>query len=270
MTKCKICYSVSEKIFSKLILQTYSADFFKCTNCGFVQTSDPVWLKEAYNSAITSLDIGLVGRNIKFSKVVSEIIDVCYPHAKIMLDYAGGYGMFVRLMRDLGFNFYRQDIYCENIFAKNFDLTDLKQKKFDLVTAFEVFEHFVDPLHELSEILKYSDELIFSTEILPENAKDMEDWWYLSTETGQHVSFYSTKALELIARKFEKKLYSKFNSLHVFSSKTLSKDREDYIFKDIRAKSVLFGLKTKPLDFKIERKSLIDADYQYIKQLMVR
>jgi len=38
--------------------------------------------------------------------------------------------VYVRLMRDEGYNFYRQDVYCENIFAKSFDVEDLKEKKF--------------------------------------------------------------------------------------------------------------------------------------------
>src|SRR5437870_10002677 len=116
MNTCKICNNPAKKVFEKLILQKYPADYYECTSCGFMQTSEPVWIEEAYSSAITSLDIGLLGRNLQFSTEVSAIIDVCFPESKIMLDYAGGYGVFVRLMRDLGYDFYRQDPYCENIF----------------------------------------------------------------------------------------------------------------------------------------------------------
>ena len=55
--------------------------------------------------------------------------------------------MFVRIMRDKGFNFYRQDIHCQNLFAKHFDISNIKiTEKFDLLTAIEVFEHLEDPM----------------------------------------------------------------------------------------------------------------------------
>jgi hypothetical protein len=50
----------------------------------------------------------------------------------------GGYGMFVRLMRDGGFDFHREDPLCDNLFAQGFDRQD--DGTFELVTAFEVFE----------------------------------------------------------------------------------------------------------------------------------
>src|SRR4051812_34783855 len=98
MSACHICNAPTHKLFDKLILKKYPADYLRCGSCGFMQTSEPVWFEEAYNSAITSLDIGLLDRNIQFRDLVGRIIDACYPAAKVMLDYAGGYGVFVRLM----------------------------------------------------------------------------------------------------------------------------------------------------------------------------
>ncbi len=268
MPDCKICNGPTEKIFSKVILKKYPADYYRCKRCGFVQTSDPAWLSEAYSSAITSLDIGLISRNIKYSQEVADMIDACLPEAKVMLDYAGGYGMFVRLMRDLGFDFYREDIYCENIFAKNFDISDSAVKKYDVVTAFEVFEHFVKPLEEIEKIFSYSDNVIFSTELLPATTKDTEDWWYISPETGQHVAFYTTDSMLVLAKKFGKNFYSKHRRLHMFTSKTLTQDQQDYAFGDIRERSSVYGLVKTPLNFKISRPSLLDKDYQYIKKML--
>jgi len=36
----------------------------------------------------------------------------------IFLDYAAGYGLFVRLMRDAGYNFRWSDLYCQNLFVR--------------------------------------------------------------------------------------------------------------------------------------------------------
>ena len=265
---CKICNNKTTKIFSKMVLKKYPADYLKCSHCGFVQTSEPVWIEEAYNSAITSLDIGLLDRNIQLRDYLSAIIDACFKDAQIMLDYAGGYGVMVRLMRDKGYNFYRQDPYCQNLFAEHFDLKNISTKKFDLLTAFEVFEHFVDPLKEIEKMFTFSENIVFSTQLTPPTNTEIEKWWYISEETGQHVAFYSKPAMELIAQKFNKHYYSNGSFLHLFTSSKLSDEQIDYAFYNVRYRTYFSGLFKKKLNFKIERKSLIDKDYNAIKEII--
>jgi hypothetical protein len=267
MEKCKICSGGTKKVFTKTVLKKYEAGYFKCSSCGFVQTSEPVWIEEAYSSAITSLDIGLLQRNNQFCSDVSAIIDACFPESKNMLDYAGGYGVFVRLMRDKGYNFYRQDPFCENLFAKHFDITDGSLRKFDIVTAFEVFEHFVDPLPEIEKLLTYSENVIFSTTLTPPTDKELENWWYIAPETGQHVAFYSRKSMELIAEKHTKYYYEKDGILHLFTAKKLTEDQVDYAFKNVKYRTFLGVLKRK-LDFSKTRSSLLEKDFEYIKGLI--
>lgn len=266
--KCKICNSTSNKIFEKTILQKYNSGYYKCTNCFFLQTDEAVWLKEAYKSAITSLDIGMVNRNIHLQNEVKEIINSCFPESKIFLDYAGGYGMFVRLMRDIGFNFYRQDEYCKNIFAKYFDLSDLEIKKFDIVTAFEVLEHFENPIAEIEKIFNFSDTVIFSTEITPASNIDIENWWYIAPETGQHIAFYNQKSMKIIAEKFNKNYYCRNKNIHVFTSKKLTDLQCFYAFKRKSKHNIFFVSILRFLKYKIKRKTLTPVDYQYIKDLI--
>lgn len=265
MTNCKICDAESLKIFSKKILKKYDADYFKCSQCGFIQTSKEEWLKEAYDSAITKLDIGLLSRNIRLRTEISSIIDACFPDAQEMLDYAGGYGVLVRLMRDAGFNFYRQDIYCENLFAQKFDITDINKKQFGVVTAFEVFEHFVNPIDEIKKLFTYSDNIIFSTELYDHADTDIENWWYIAPETGQHVAFYSEKTLKTIAEKMGKKYYCKNKNVHVFTPLDLTQKQIDFAFNNVYYYKSLFGLKTEYFDFTKKRGSLLQQDFDYLK-----
>ena len=264
--KCKICASDSHKIFEKTILQKYNTAYYQCSNCSFVQTDEPHWLKEAYESAITSLDIGLAGRNITLRGEIKEIIDSCFPETSIYLDYAGGYGMFVRLMRDIGYDFFRQDDYCENIFANYFDIKDIKTSKFDIVTAFEVLEHFNNPLEEIAKVFEYADTVIFSTELLPKSSSKIENWWYITEETGQHIAFYSDKAMQLIAKKFNKNYYRRNHNIHVFTSKTLQQPQIDFAFRK-RHKKIL-GYKIEKINQAIQRESLTQVDYEYIKSIL--
>ena len=113
--KCHICQNTTSHIFQTKILKKYDVSYHQCSSCRFIQTDDPFWLPEAYENIITSLDIGLISRNLYLQEQIPNIINTCFIKAKSMLDFGGGYGMFVRMMRDKGFDFYRQDIYCDNL-----------------------------------------------------------------------------------------------------------------------------------------------------------
>lgn len=267
--ECKICNHDSLKIFEKTVLCKYHVGYYQCSNCSFVQTDEPFWLEEAYNNAITSLDIGILIRNSFLIEHVSKIIDSCYREGEVFLDYAGGYGLFARSMRDIGYDFYRQDVYCENLFANYFDIEDTDIKKFDIVTAFEVFEHLPKPLIEIEGILQYSDHLIFSTEVVPDKRDDIENWVYISQETGQHIAFYSEKSLKIIAEKFNKNYYRKGN-LHIYTTKTFTEDQIEYALNDQNVKESFFGLKKKKYNkiFKVWRESYQMRDYLKIKKIL--
>ena len=262
---CKICNSHSEKLFQKKILNKYHSSYYQCSNCSFIQTDEPIWLKESYSEAITSLDLGLLSRNLILKQEVARIIDCCFPESKIMLDFAGGYGVLVRLMRDSGFNFYRQDLYCENIFAKGFDIEDISIKRFDVVTAFEVFEHFENPIQEIEKIFSFSDTIIFSTDLIPDENNQLEDWWYISPEIGQHIAFYSKKTFQYIAKKYNKNYYYKEKNIHVITSKTFNKDQINYLFNDSVQKNTIISKLKKKVNYSVSRKTLLWDDYDYIK-----
>ena len=149
---CKICGTLSEFVFEAKVLNKYEVKYFSCPNCEYLFTENPYWLDEAYNRAINISDTGLISRNIFLSKVVSTLIYFFFNKKGRFLDYAGGYGLFTRLMRDTGFDFYWHDPYCENLFANGFEYDMNNEIHFELATAFEVFEHFSEPVNELKKI----------------------------------------------------------------------------------------------------------------------
>jgi hypothetical protein len=59
--------------------------------------------------------------------------------------------------------------------------------------------------------------LIFSTQLVPEPAPKLEDWWYYGLEHGQHIAFYTRKSLEVLAQQFGYEFATDGAQLHVFS-----------------------------------------------------
>ena len=214
----KITGGNSTLFFTANVLNKYDVKFYRCDDTGFIQTEEPYWLDDAYSSAITKLDVGLPYRNIFLSDILSKLLIKYFDHNGTFLDYAAGYGLFTRLMRDKGFNFYSTDKYCQNLFAEYFDLKDLPPgTTFEAVTAFEVFEHLVNPIADIKVMLNFSENLIFSTELQPSNINSVDDWSYFSTETGQHVAFYNEASLKAIADKLGYRFYTDGKFLHLFT-----------------------------------------------------
>ena len=85
-------------MFSSVLLQKYSTQYLKCSQCGYVQTEDPHWLEEAYESTITDSDTGMIIRNLWFRNITTTLIYFLFNNKGKFLDYGGGYGVFVRLM----------------------------------------------------------------------------------------------------------------------------------------------------------------------------
>jgi hypothetical protein len=219
--KCKICTSDTSDFGKTVLMGKHAASYRRCDSCGFIFASDPYWLGEAYNSAITCTDIGTVSRTESCSLATKAVIDLFYRSATSFLDYGAGYGMFVRRMRDLGYNFSAYDTHCRNMFSEEFALESLEGKHFDLTTAFEVLEHLEHPAEVVGEILAHTDNLLATTEIVPNPIPGLADWWYFAPEHGQHIGFYTHKTLEIIAAKSSRFLYSS-NNLHLFSVKQIS------------------------------------------------
>jgi hypothetical protein len=265
----KITGGDTQFLFSAEILKKYNIKYYRCKDTGFIQTESPFWLTEAYSSAITSLDLGLLKRNIYYSEKVEKVIFNHFNCDATFLDYAGGYGTFTRLMRDKGFNFYHTDKFCENLFAKHFELGDLEDgHQFELLTAFELFEHLVNPLEEITKMLNYSDSILFSTELVPQSTlQTVDDWWYFSQETGQHISFYTLESLEYIAKQIGCNVYSNGSALHLLTKRTFKENPLDESKKDpflIRKLKKLL-LELQPAQ---ERTSLLQQDWEQIKRLI--
>lgn len=216
---CRICNKKNDHIFDATILNKYNIKYYHCQTCGFLQTEEPYWLEESYAESINISDTGYMQRNLNLSKKLTVLLSILFKKDAKFLDYAGGYGVFVRLMRDIGFDFYWDDKFTQNLFARGFEY---EIGWMDAITTFESFEHFVNPIEEVKKMSSIGKTIIFSTELLSNPIPKPKDWWYYGLDHGQHISFYSEKTLHFIADKYSLN-YQNLGAVHILTDKKLPK-----------------------------------------------
>jgi hypothetical protein len=165
-------------------------------------------------------DTGVITRNILLAIKTSLILNFLFDNKSKYLDYAGGWGILTRLMRDIGFNFYWYDPYTKNEIARGFE-GKLKDW-YEAITTFEGFEHFQSPYEDIDKMFAITDTIIFSTTLVPQPAPKPKDWWNYAPEHGQHIALYSKDALKVIAEKYSSNYYTDGKYFHIFSKKKLN------------------------------------------------
>lgn len=191
---CRLCSGALAFCFEGRLLRRHDVHYLECQACGSLQTEQPHWLGEAYehgNLALT--DTGAAQRNL-------DNLGACLALAhwlglKRVVDHGGGDGLLCRLLRDRGLDAHVLDRYAAPKYAAGFDRPGGAPP--DLVLAFEVVEHFAHPAQELSPLFEGKPPVVLvSTEAWQGQGPN---WAYLSPLTGQHIFFYSPKALQQLA-----------------------------------------------------------------------
>jgi hypothetical protein len=193
---CRLCGAPARWVFARKILGKYEAGYYRCDACASLQTEAPHWLDEAYANSLSCLDTGAAQRTL-------DNLAVCFFIAKLygltnVIDFGGGDGLLCRFLRDYGLNAYVTDKYAAPAYAQGFTEPDFRDP--DLVIASEVVEHLPNPATDLDGLFGLNPRIVFvATGVY---ADQPSDWWYLSPESGQHVFFYSRKALRHIADRY--------------------------------------------------------------------
>jgi hypothetical protein len=209
-SKCRACQGTTSDFAQDEVLGHVPVTYARCGTCGMVQAESPTWLGEAYSDAIAKLDIGLLDRCQILANVTAVVLRSERLRGGRFLDWAGGYGTLTRLMRDRGFDFSHTDPFAANIFAEGHEgppvagdlpLEAGTERRYDLITAFEVLEHLEDPAAALAPLAGRTDLLLTTTQVLPQPTPGPREWDYYTLETGQHITFYTPASLEALARR---------------------------------------------------------------------
>ena len=130
---CRLCGTNAHKTHVSTVLGKHEVAYFLCPDCDLLQTEQPHWLEEAYQNSISALDTGLMHRN----KMVSgRVARFCFRHGLEKtngVDFAGGYGILTRMLRDFGLNFFWMDKYSPNLAARGFEAS--REIQYEVMTS---------------------------------------------------------------------------------------------------------------------------------------
>jgi len=251
---CKICQREMSLFATATILGRHDVKYYRCSECEFVCTEEPYWLEEAYAQPVSRSDVGLVSRNLLYARVTKVLLFSFFDRGGRFLDYGGGYGLFARIMRDSGFDFYWYDAHCANLFAEGFEAS-MDADGYELVTAFEVVEHPPDPLREIREVIGCAGSVLFSTRPIPAGPPLPGSWWYYGLDHGQHVAFYSRKTLNVIADLLGLSFHTNGRSLHLLTRRQIN----PLAYRCLSRYKVAL-----PLSLLLHKRSLQGGDYSWI------
>lgn len=191
--------------------------YYLCDACGFCFAPDiATWDKAEFKSRIYNDEYAAVDPDYLQNRPISNanMLDDSLAGAGIRhIDYGGGSGLLSESLRSKGWNSVSYDPFVN----ADKQVTDLGQ--FDLITAFEVFEHVpdVDALFADFKKLTKPDTLIIFSTLLSDGqiARGQSlQWWYASPRNG-HISLFSKDSLHCCVQRHGFKLISFSTVLHV-------------------------------------------------------
>lgn len=191
-----------------------------CNQCGFCFAPELAnWTLQEFEEKIYNDDYKLVDPDYSDARprstanlLISMFGDKGYSISH--LDYGGGKGLLATLLREAH---WKSSTY-DPLVDKTTKIDQLG--KFDLITAFEVFEH-VSNVHTLMSdictLLAPKGVVLFSTLVSDGHIEgDQElNWWYASPRNG-HISLYSKRSLAILAKASGFNFGSFSEGLHVF------------------------------------------------------
>jgi SAM-dependent methyltransferase len=176
--------------------------YFLCSQCQFCFTpeiykwSTKDFEKKIYNSDYIKVDPDyLDARPRNNAQVLIDLLNNKSANIK-HLDYGGGSGQLSNLLKKSGWQSTSYDPFVD----KNLKLNRLGT--FDLITAFEVFEHVPNVkqlIADLSSLLVEDGVVLFSTLLSDTHIETQKRiiWWYASPRNG-HISIFSQKSLQVL------------------------------------------------------------------------
>jgi SAM-dependent methyltransferase len=177
--------------------------YFLCDACGFCFAPEiHRWSKREfdqriYNDGYVEIDPDYVDARPRGN--AANLVQMFGERASrfLHLDYGGGSGLLSQLLNQAGWSSKSYDPF------DNADTSIDSLGTFDLITAYEVFEHVADVkglMATLHRLLNANGVVLFSTLVIDGNISRNQrvTWWYASPRNG-HISLFSKQSLARLA-----------------------------------------------------------------------
>jgi len=220
--KCYLCNSSSFNLIKKGVRDNNDLSVLSCNNCGLVSLDSFNHIDENFyensNMHSTKVDISNWLKetekddNRRYLYLLEKIKN------KKILDFGAGNGGFLFKAKEVANDVFgiEPEMQFKSFFKKNKlnilnSLDELKSKKFDLITAFHVFEHLKEPLKILNDLMPHVSE---KGEIIIEvpNCDDAllsyfnSDAFSNFTYWSQHLFLFNEKTLTDLVKKANYKI----------------------------------------------------------------
>jgi len=172
--------------------------WFQCDYCGHLEDIRSPNLDTTYNDSYYDYsEEDIVSMAIR-NTILWELIQKHTPDIKTLLDYGCGIGRFLD-NKPPGFDV---QLAGYDLYRKPYTDKSVLEKKYDMVTAFHVLEHFNDP-HELLEAID-CDYIMFSIPWGGEKITMGSLWtWYTMLRPGEHKHCFTRKSLNIFLRDYD-------------------------------------------------------------------
>jgi Methyltransferase domain len=196
---CRFCEGRASLAFTAKVRKRYDVGYYQCAKCESLLTEPPTWLDESYSDPVRPHDVDRAARveRCRFNAFWLWKL-FRFTSSDRLLDWGGGEGLLVRKLRDDGIDAYIYDLYCHNSYAIGFEGSPDQQ--YEVLTSFEVLEHLVDARGELEQMFACQPKVFLLSSGFYRGQD--ENWSYLFPTTGQHVFFWSPKALRMAGEMF--------------------------------------------------------------------
>lgn len=194
--------------------------YSKCRGCGFLfAPSIHAWnqsqfLENIYNTDYVKFDGDYLEKRPADNTALVEQLFGHQMNIIRHLDYGGGNGLLTSMLKNKGWDSVSYDPFPSN----KVNLETLG--RFNLITAFEVFEHVPD-VHQLMEnisnLLLPNGVVLASTLLSDEhvNSDSRLGWWYAAPRNG-HISLFSKASLAVLAKAHGLTVQHLNTNLHIF------------------------------------------------------
>ena len=197
-----------------------SVSYVLCSTCGYCFAPElSAWTPEEFGARIYNDEYLLVDPDyieIRPRANAASLLAMFGDRALSIehLDYGGGSGLLAQLLRASNW----QSVSYDPFVNRNVGVEQLG--RFDLITAFEVFEHAPDVrklMSNLRFLLSPDGIVLFSTLLSDGKVQPGQslDWWYAAPRNG-HISLHSRNSLAILAQQHGLHLGSLSPGFHVF------------------------------------------------------